>query len=310
MAYTSIVPDAFPYLYESGFKLEYQQLSARLAPFVDTYPVNGESRRFQKIASMDAIPITTRFGETNPGDIDLEFRSLFVSFFKLPKIVDRREAMQLGQIGGPQAQIMQSQMAAAFRNRDATLIDGIIGNAFEGKNGTTPVALPGGQTIPVNFHKDGTTTNTGMTFDKLIRLIELAGLNNVNGQSVENQSQLTVALTHEELGDLLTQEKLTNNFYVDKKPLASDGTLYSFLGVNLMPVDRSILPYNAGTDVRTCVAFARSAVAFGYAENPITRVDELPSYNYNIQLYAEWGWGATRLYDEGVWLIPCDRSPA
>jgi hypothetical protein len=310
MAFTSIVPDAFPALYETDFRLQFQQLGSRLSPFVDTTPVNGKLKQYPKIAAMEAIPITTRFGETNPGDIDIELRSLFVSFFKLPKIVDRREAMQLGQIGGPQTAILTSQLAAAGRNRDSVFINGIIGNAFEGENGVTPVALPGGQTIPVNFSKSGATANTGMTFDKIIGLIERAGAANVTGQSVENSTGLTIALSHYELGDLLTQEKLTNNFYVDKKPLAGNGTLYSFLGVNLMPVDTSILPYNAGTDIRTCVAFARSSVMFGYAEMPMTRVEELPTHNYNIQLYAEWGWGATRLYDEGVWLMPCDRSPA
>lgn len=310
MAYTSLVPDAFPYLYESGFKLELQQMTSRLAAYTNVYPVNGESRRFNKLGKVTAVPITTRFGETNPADINLEFRSLTVGFKKVANIVDRIEAHQLGAIGGPQAQIQQSQLAAAGRDRDLTLVNGIIGDAYEGRTGSVAVPLPGDQTIPVNFVKSGNPTNTGMTFDKLLRIKELAGMNNIAGQNVEGQSAITVIMTHEELGDLLTQEKLTNNFYVERKPLAGGGEIWNFLNMTLVCVDPSILPYNAGTDIRTCVAFARECVAFGYAMNPFTRVDELPEHNYNIQLFCQWGWGATRLYDEGVWLVPCDRSPA
>jgi hypothetical protein len=49
-------------------------------------------------------------------------------------------------------------------------------------------------------------------------------------------------------------------------------------------------------------------VVFGIAENPQAWVDELPTKRHDVQLRTEWGWGATRLDDEGVIEIPCDES--
>jgi enoyl-[acyl-carrier protein] reductase I len=51
------------------------------------------------------------------------------------------------------------------------------------------------------------------------------------------------------------------------------------------------------------------SVAFGLAESPQAWVDVLPGTRHDVQLRTEWGWGATRIEDEGVITIVCDESP-
>ena len=72
MAYDSIIPDAFPNLYADQWRLGVQQLSSRLESYVNTEVIHGEGKRYQKLPSVAARQITTRFGDTNPDDIDVE----------------------------------------------------------------------------------------------------------------------------------------------------------------------------------------------------------------------------------------------
>ncbi len=307
MAFTNIVPDAFPYLYDDEWKLGLQQLSSRLDAYVDTEVINGKSKKYQRLDKFISREITTRFGDTNPDDIDIEFRHLFIGFRDIAHIVDRREALQLGSVGSPHSAILRNQLAAAGRDMDTTLINGIIGTVQSGETGGTPITLPAGQAIGVQFIDSGTPANSGLTFAKLLEVSTRFGLAQVTGQDVENQSQGCVVISHRQLKNLLLEEKLTSADYGLQRLMT--GEVVSVFGLAIKVVSPEILPYNSATDIRTCVAFARRSVAFGIAESPKTWVDELPTKRHDVQLRTEWGWGATRIEDEGVITIACDESP-
>jgi hypothetical protein len=305
MPYDSIIPDAFPTLYSDMWKLELQQLTSRLESFVNTEVVHGESKRFQKLPKVVAREITSRFGDTDPDDIDIEFRHLFVGFKDSAHRVDRREAMQLGSIGGPHSQILKLQLAAALRDRDKTLIDGIRGTASTGKTGNVPVALPAGQKIAVDFGSTG--TNNNLTFKKILEVMRLMGVNEVAGQDVDSASPVTLIISHNQIASLLKQPEFTSADYSEIRRLHS-GTVINLMGMAIRAVSPALLPFASGTNVRSCYAFARESVVFGIAENPQAWVDELPTKRHDIQLRTEWGWGCTRLDEEGVIEIACDED--
>lgn len=309
MAFDSVIPDAFPTIYADQWRLELQQLSSRLDAYVNTEIVNGEGKRFQKLAKANARAITTRFGDTNPDDLDIEFRWLYINFKDSAHIVDRREALQLGSVGSPHQAIMRQQLAAAGRDRDKTLIDAIRGTVQSGKTGGTAIAFDTtNQRIAVNFVHTGTPANSGMTFDKLVEISRMFGAADVTGQDTENQSAATIILSHNQIADLLHEEKFTSADFAEIRRLHS-GQVINLLGMAIKAVSPDLLPYNAGTDVRSCYAFARNSVVFGIAENPMSWVDELPNKRHDVQLRTEWGWGCTRLDEEGVIEILCDESP-
>jgi len=305
--FTNIIPDGFPQLYDDEWRLALNQQTSRLSSFVDIETIHGESKRFQRIAGFEARAITTRFGDTNPDDIDLEFRHLFVNFKDLAHILDRREAMQLGSVGSPHHAVLRGHLEAAGRDMDKTLIDGVIGTVQAGKTGGSSIALPAGQAIGVNFVDSGSPANSGMTFAKLLEIATRFGISQVTGQDIESQSQATVVLSPRQIKDLLLEQKLTSSDFGIQRLM--DGKVVHAFGLAIKSVAPHLLPYNSGTDVRTCVAFARRSVVFGVAETCQTFVDVLPGKRHDVQIRSEWGWGATRIEDEGVITIACDESP-
>lgn len=307
MAFTNIVPDAFPLLYDDEWKLGLQQMSSRLSAYIDTEVLHGESKRYQRLDKFVAREITTRFGDTNPDDIDIEFRFLFIAFKDIAHIVDRREAMQLGATGSPHSAILKNQLNAAMRDMDQVLINGVIGTVQSGKTGATAITLPAAQAIGVGYVDTGSTVNSGMTFAKLLEIATRFGISQITGQDVESQSQATVVLSPRQVKDLLLEQKMTSSDYGIQR--LNEGQVTHAFGMAIKSVDPALLPYNPTTDVRTCVAFARRSVMFGIAESPQAWVDVLPGKRHDVQLRTEWGWGATRIEDEGVITIACDESP-
>lgn len=304
MAFDSIVPDAFPNLYSDEWRLGLQQLTSRLDSYVNTEVIHGESKRFQKIAPVTARQITTRFGDTNPDDLDIEFRHLYVNFKDSAHILDRREAMQLGAVGSPHSQVLRLQLAAAGRDRDKTLIDAIRGTVQSGKTGGTAIVLPAGQKIAVDFGSTG--TNNNLTFKKILEISRMFGVAEVTGQDTENQSAATIVLSHNQIASLLKEPQFTSSDYSEIRRLHT-GQVINLMGIALKAVSPALLPTVAG-NIRNCYAFARNSVVFGIAENPQAWVDELPTKRHDVQLRTEWGWGALRLDDEGVIEIPCDED--
>lgn len=308
MSFPDLIPDGMPELYADEYSLEFQQLSARLAPFVDVHTINGEGKMFRRLPMVNARRITTRFGDTNPDDINVEYRWLYTGFSDSAHILDRREQMKLGSVGSPQSQILKLQLAAANRDRDATLIAGLNGSVQTGPTGGTPITFAAEcESIAVNFVDSGSPANSGMTFAKLLEVSTLFGLADIGGQDVENTYSGTVVLTHRQIKDLLREEKLTSSDYGLQRLLT--GEVVAFAGLAIKAVSPDLLPHNSGTDVRTCYAFAREAVAFGVTENPMAFVDILPGKRHDIQLRTEWGWGCSRIQPEGVIEILCDESP-
>lgn len=304
MPFDSIIPDAFPNLYSDEWRLGLQQLTSRLDSYVNTEIIHGESKRFSKIAPVTARKITTRFGETNPDDVDIEFRHLYVNFSEAAHMLDRREVMQLGAVGSPHAQILRLQLAAAGRDRDKTLIDAIRGTVQSGKTGGTPIVLPATQKIAVDFGSTGTNNNLG--FKKILEISRMFGVSEVTGQDVENQSAATIVLSHNQIASLLKDPQFTSIDYAEIRRLHT-GQVINLMGIAIKAVSPALLPLLAG-NVRNCYAFARNSVVFGIAENPQAWVDELPTKRHNVQLRTEWGWGALRLDEEGVIEIPCDED--
>jgi|688.fasta_scaffold14576_8 hypothetical protein len=302
MAYDSNIPDAFPNLYADQWRLGVQQLGSRLESIVNTEIIHGESKRYQKLPSVAARQITTRFGDTNPDDIDVEFRHLYVNFKDSAHILDRREVLQLGSVGSPHSQIMRLQLAAAGRDRDKTLIDALGGTVASGKTGGTPIVLPATSKVGVSF----AANDSGFTFEKFIESCRLLGSADVAGQDVENQSPLSLVLSHNQVADMLKETEFTSADYGLQRLMS--GEVVNFMGVAIKAVSPALLPYTSATKVRMCYMFARNSVVFGIAENPQAWADELPMKRHDVQLRTEWGWGALRLDEEGVIEIACDEG--
>lgn len=306
MSLTSTIPAHFPSLYEDEWRLEVQQLSSRLQGLVPVYPVMGESRRFNKLGKISSQDMTGRFADSAPEDVNTEMRSLYVNFKTAENFVSRVDSIRLGEIDSPHASIIKSHMAAAGRDRDAAIINMLGADVYEGKNGNTVVPFDSANAIAKTYHHDGSTTDSGLTYDKIVNARTRLGLKNVAGQNVEGGSPLGMVVTHQEIEDLLFDDKFINRDYRAKLEEAQSGSIVDAFGFTIIAVDPSLMPVVGGT--RECFAFAKSCVAFGYAEEPKTFVDTLPQKRHDVQIRSEWAFGGTRLDDEGVIKINVARA--
>lgn len=307
MAITSTVPEHFPTLYESEWRLQLQQLTSRLNGLVPSYSVQGESRRFNKLGKVESVDMTGRFVDSAPQDVSTEMRHLYVSFKTVENFVSKVDSVRLGDIDSPHAAIIKSQIAAAGRDRDAAIIAMLGGDVYEGKNGTSVVAFDdGANSIAKTYHYDGTSTDAGLTYDKIVNARTRLGAANVAGQNVEGSSSLGMVITHDEVEDLLHDDKFINRDYRAKLEEAQSGSIVDAFGFTIIAVDGSLLPVDTAT--RSCYAFAKDCVAFGYAAEPETFVDVLPQKRHDTQIRSEWGWGGTRLDDAGVIKVNVHRA--
>jgi hypothetical protein len=296
-------------MYSDEWKLGLQQLGSRLESYVNTETIQGDGKRYQILAKATANAVAANTGTiaaTTLVDPTIEHRWLKVAFKDSAHYIDRRDAIQLGSIGSPHSQILRMQLAAAGRDRDKTLIDGIRGTIQTGKAGAGTAALPATQSIAYNYVSSGTATASSLTFDKMLDVIRRFGVADMTGQDTENQSEVTLIISHNEIPALLRETKFTSSDFQTLRML-NTGAVVNLMGISIKAVSPSLLPTtgSGATGYRSCYAFARSAVMFGIAENPQAWVDELPSYRHDVQLRTEWGWGATRLYDEGVIEVQC-----
>ena len=307
MAITSTVPEHFPTLYQDEWRLEVQQLSSRLQGLVPVYPVMGDSRRFNKLGKISSKDLTGRFQDSAPDDVSTEMRHLYVNFKTAENFVSRVDSIRLGEIDSPHSSIMKSHMAAAGRDRDQAIIDMLGGDVYEGKNGTSTVAFDtANYSIAKTYVYSGTPANSGLTYDKIVNARTRLGLKNVAGQNVEGGSPLGMVITHDEIEDLLHDDKFINRDYRAKLEEAQSGSIVDAFGFTIIAVDPALMPVASNT--RACYAFAKNCVAFGYAEDPQTFVDTLPTKRHDVQIRSEWAFGGTRLDDEGVIQINVHRA--
>jgi hypothetical protein len=267
----------------------------------------GDSRRFNKLGKTTSKKMTGRFQDSAPEDVATEMRTLYTEFRDVENFVSRVDAIRLGEIDSPHSSIIQSHLATAGRDRDIAILAMLGGSVYEGKNGNSEVVFDdANQTIAKNYNKDGTTSDTGLTYDKIVNMRTRLGKKNVAGQNVENGSPLGLVVTHDEIEDLLHDDKFINRDYRSKLEEAQTGMIVDAFGFTIIAVDPDLMPLDTGA--RSVFAFAKNCVAFGYSEEPKTFVDTLPTKKHDVQIRSEYAFGGTRLDDEGVVKAIVDRS--
>lgn len=295
-----------------------QQMTSRTERYLRVYPLASRQRRFQIIDPVNSQEITDLYGDTNPQQANFNVRWLKTTPFKTTHEISRIEMMQAGTIESPIPRIVQAERMEMARRRDHIAVNGLIGTAWTGENGD--VAVPFNETlntIPVGYNPSGTYTASGLTLEKLLQVRNIFGSRNVLGQDVDRQDlggpEIIMLISHEELKDLLSQEKVASILYNVDRPLVS-GNIFDYLGIRFVAMSPGMLPFGSrplGTaddptggdstvNVRTCIAFNMNSVAFGVLEELFVRIDERRDKQYVWQTYTELAMGCTRIEDKGV----------
>lgn len=306
----SIVPIHYVNAFNSNVFLLSQQMESRLSPFARMETQKAEAE-FYDYYDETAEPTerVNKYADIQAGETNRNRRMVTIVDYDKAEYVSHVDKLRM--IHDPQDPITKAFAAAFGRKIDRILIDGLLGTAYEGKQGQTAVSLPNSQKV-VAF--DGTTTSGVGLNIKTLRAIKKKFAQN---EAVRDGEELVLAVTAEEIDSLLGQTEVTSADYNSVKALVN-GVVDTFMGfrfirTELIPRPAANVTYTitngvfgAGTGTvtaakgRRCIAFVKGAVLFASAESMTTLIDRLATKGDVIQIYSKMTVGATRLEDKKV----------
>lgn len=301
------IPSQYVQAFEANMGLMPQQMDSRLVGRVDSnlnFTKPGDMFNADDLGKGSGPQeIQDRFGVSPEGTPMRRRRvGFFVPYDDGQWLDDVDQAKSLSDLSNPTLQDMQ---AGHERFRDLAIIAAAGGNAREGRNGETSVALPASQLIAVNSwaYSDislaaAPTGNAPLTLSKLteanVRLKKA---------EIQNAGEMTMVTSATQLGNLLRDKTITSADYNAVKALIN-GEINSFMGFTFIQTE--LLPLAAG--IRTSYAFVKKAIMYRGRKLQEVTVTKRPDRKFNWYAYYKGMHGAVRRYDEGVVAIACTEQ--
>ena len=289
--------------YETEFSKNWemlaQQKESRLGGAVTATTITGKRRKFNQLETGSMQEVTTRKGDTPDGDSTGYAYWIYRRKFERVITFDEDDEMQLGTIALPDSDEVNSIMAASNRTKDDVIISSFDATRYIGENGTTTDAFDTAYQVAVDYVASGSTANSGITVAKILAAKRILDENEVD------DNERYFAISAQGLQDMLLTTQITSADYNTVRALAA-GSVDMFAGFKFIRSER--LTLNAGTDVRTCFAWAKSGVKFADGGRQ-TYIDVLPSRRHAKQIRGVFRCGAVRTENKRVVRVYADESP-
>ena len=298
----SFIPAHFTTQFDAVWQHLCQQKLQKLREYVMIDTVRGKEKSYNQFGPLDFQPVTVRAGDTRITDGVGAKRWLRPYPFDLANLYDEWDETFLGDVVLPQSDTVEAHGYGYGRLLDRTAINAALGTAYTGETGVTPVTLPAGQQIGVNFVETGATANSGLTIGKLRQAKFL-----LDDAEVDEEETRVCACGAKQLQDLLRTTEVTSSDYNTVRALV-EGKVDTFLGFRFRRVSSSFLPYNAGTDVRTVPVWAKSGIKLSDSGRRV-HIDIRVDKSHALQIRSVAAVGATRMEEVKVVAIDCDQSP-
>ena len=296
------IPSHFVTEYAANWEHLAQQKMDKTRECVTVDTVSGKEKKYNQMAPSEMDPVTIRAGDTRISDTDLPARWLRPYPLDKAFLFDEWDKTFLGEVVLPRSESIQNHAFAYNRAVDRTVIKAALNVAYTGEIGVDPVALPASQIIAVNFVETGAAANTGMTIGKLRQAKFL-----LDSSDVDDEDPRYVAYTAKALQDLLRTTEATSADYNTIRALV-DGKIDTFLGFTFRRISNKIMPLDAPSDVRTCVAWAKSGIKITDSGKEV-HIDVRPDKSHALQIRTVAALGGTRMEETKVVAILCDESP-
>lgn len=293
----STIDTAFVNSYHGLLEHQFQQKGSRLRGTVRSVTQNSEYDYWDRIGTSTAHQMTTRHADTQYDDENISRRRNQVTGYNTAKLFDNQDKLRM--IVDPLSGFAESQAMALGRQMDQAIITAASGTAYSGKTGSTSVSYDTDFRIAVDYVHSGAATNSNLTISKLRQAKYLLDSN----EAVMDGEALTIVVSASQIQSLLRTTEVTSADYNTVKALVN-GEVNTFLGMNFV---RTELLTKSGNN-RTCLVYPSSAILLGVGEDIKTKIDQLPTKQYSVQVYSEATFGATRLWEEKVIEILCDET--
>jgi hypothetical protein len=300
------VDTAFVNSYHNQLEHIFQQRGSKLRGTLREVTQNSEYDYWDRLGTATVNAITTRHGDTPHNEIAHSRRRLQVVGYDTNEYFDNQDKLRM--IIDPKSGYAEAQAFALGRKMDSVIIAGLLGVAYAGKDGGTPLNFDGagqdgGQTVAVDYVESGGAANSNLTIGKLRRAMYLLEAND----AIMDGEQVTVVAHPSQKQALLRTTEVTSEDYNTVKALVN-GSVDSFLGFKFIWTTLATTEVVGGVTCRQALAYPASAGMLGVAENITVRVDELPTKRYSYQVYSTATFGATRMWGEKVVKILCDET--
>ena len=291
------VDTAYVNQYRSNISILVQQKGSRLRPFVRFEPQNAEFEFYDRIGATEAQEITGRHQDTPLVSTPHDRRRVGLRDFDWADLIDRQDRLRM--LADPTSAYTLNAVYAMGRRMDDVVIQAAFEAAQTGKLGTTQVAFPAGNIIPVNYVETGAPVNSNLTIGKLRRAKALL-------DSFENDPDEAriMTVTANSLHSLLRNTEVTSADYNTVKALV-EGKIDTFMGFRFVRTQRLLT--NASGH-RMHMAWVRPALLLAVSQEPMVDIGPRRDKRNSNQVYVSMGLGATRMEEEGVIQILVDEA--
>lgn len=310
------VTEAFVKQYSANVFHLSQQKGSRLQMAVRVESQKSESKFFERLGSVEPKEKIGRHSDVEYSDTPHSRRRVSLSDWYYADLVDEEDKLRM--LISPESPYAQAAVWSLGRKKDDIIIGAALGNAYAGKEGNTPVALPYSQKVACF---DG-TTNSGVNMNvKTLRAVK----QKFDGNDVDESIKRYIAQTSLQLQSLLGETEVTSADFNTVKALVQ-GEVNSFMGFEFIRTERlprsaSDITYEVASGIvgsgggtitaaksRRCFAWAKDGIIMSTGKDIFARIKELPEKHYANQVYAKMGVGATRLEEVKVVEIICSEN--
>lgn len=277
---------AFVMQFHDGFVLAAQQKESRLESTVNSRGmIVGSSFTANDMGSIEANPVTNRYGDTEWTIPDAGTRQALMSDFDVAIPIDQFDLPKL--LANPQGPYLETTLAAMNRKKDKVVYDALRGSALrktDEAGAFSGVAVPAGQIIAAG--------GTGFTKAKIIQAKKLFRANEADEMNGE-----TLYMTYDSgmLEDILSDTSLTSADYMAVKMLQEGAVNGKWMGFNWVPYEAL-----TGTTTKTAVAYTKSAAHVGMGQGIVTDIGPRRDKRNLIQIYAAMSLGSVRVNEQKV----------
>ena len=297
----SSIDTAFIQSYHNDFEVKFQQNGSRLMPYVTVRPQYSKTDFYDRIGTVSFAEKTTRHAPTALEEAEHTRIAVTMRDYRNALPFDTEDKIRMG-LRDPRNAYAETQAKALGQKFDSVVIAAATGTTYTGETGSTAETYTAATYgIAVNAVAPGQTpADSNLTIEKLIQAKSKFGVQ----ESVMDGEPLVIVVTQSQIDSLLRTTETTSADYNTVKALVS-GQIDSFMGFKFI---RTQLLSKDANNVRTCLAFPKSGIVVGMADQRITKIDQRPDLNYTWQVWTQGTFGATRTWREKVVSIACDED--
>ncbi len=291
------VPQHHVKLYTDNVRAALAKVGGLLAPYVTHAPYHGERAQVVNfLGPVEFVERDTPFGDTQITELEHTQRWITGKEYDCAVLIDRLDTLKM--IYDPTSPYVMRMTEAANRKMDEIVMDKFFATAKTGSEGTVSTAYATANTVAHG--------GTGLTVAKLRSARKL-----IKKQHVDLRVQRPyIAVTSEEIDDLLGEVAVTSSDYNAVKPLV-DGEVSGFMGFTFIPYEdngnalngRGIPTFQSTGTVRQCPVWVTDGMHFGGWDQLDIIISPRPDKNNIKQAHATFTAGATRLEEGKVFQI-------